>query len=64
RFASSTFVSSTSLSSSLRMPQPRTPGPGSRQMVAPTPATLEAGRSEKAHQSISSCDRADSKEVT
>lgn len=53
--ASSSFspVSSTSLSSSsLRMPQPCTPAPASRQMVVPSPATLDAGRSEKAHSSV------------
>lgn len=47
RLASSSLPStppifSTSFSSSLRMPQPRAPGPASRQMVAPSPATLDS----------------------
>lgn len=35
-----------------RMLQPCNPGPAYRQMLAPSPATLDAGRSDKAHRSV------------
>ncbi|CAB1437874.1 unnamed protein product [Pleuronectes platessa] len=35
-----------------RMPQPRTPGQASRQMVAPSAATPDTGHSGKAHGSV------------